>query len=221
MTLFSGRVVHEKEYELRRLINALRKVGKDRDYPVVHREAEFLFRCVYSWPDRPTVQQKGIVEHLEQLPGLLNGLKDRVRREHKKEAYERLIATMDELDISTLTEVWRNWNRIKEVIYSLAKDFILLDGLVRSFAAEIDPRLAYAVGESETVVRFEAKLLEILPKPRISPDDYDALLQEFEVALLEWRAAAIAPKNRERVDSRIQDAEARITELYALYLLDS
>lgn len=214
--------MYDKSRELRRLSALLRFAGESvRDYRLIlQKEVDWLRSYVLDDRISPTEQQKGVVEHLEQLPELLKKLKDGARREDMKEAYERLIATMDEkFDVSTLLEVWRNWDRSKEVIYLLAENVIFLEEAVRRVT--VAPSSTSAPNESTAADRFEAKVDEILPKPRITPEDYEALLRELETTLREWREANIAPKNRELLVDSFQDAEGWITELYVLSLLDS
>ncbi len=215
--------MYDKSRELRKLSTILRFAGESvRDYPrILQKEVDWLRSYVLDDRISQTEQQKGVVEHLEQLPELLKKLKDGARREDMKEVYERLIATiaMEEFGFFTLLEVWRHWDRSKEVIHSLAESVIFLEEAVRRVT--VAPSSVSAPDESTAAGRFEAKVDEILPKPRITPEDYEVLLRELEAVVREWREAAIAPKNRQLLVDRFRDAEGWITELYVLSLLDS
>lgn len=212
--------MYGKVTELKKLTRLLESIGQVKDFPVVRNEAYRLNHFAYSWKIDPAEARKGIVQHLEQLPGLLNDLKDRSRREDKKEAYELLISTiaMDEIGFFTLIEVWKNWDRSKAVIYSLAEYFIYWGGVVRRATIFTNP--ASDPCRSKAIDRLEAKAVEILPKPRVTPEDYEGLLKELETVVREWRETDITPEDRE-LDHILLDAEAWITELYVLSLLDS
>ncbi len=213
--------MYGKVTELKRLTRLLESIGQVKDYPAVRNEADRLNHFAYSLKIGPAEAQKGIVQHLEKLPDFLNDLKDRARREHKKEAYELLTARIeDEIDLFTLIEVWKNWDRSKEVIYSLDGYFIYWGGVVRRAIIFTNPA-SDPGSRSKAIDRFEAKVDEVLPKPRITPEDYEVLLRELEAVVREWREATIAPERRERVDNILLNAEAWITELDVLSLLDS
>lgn len=226
--------MYNKERELRGLIALLRSVQptSSRDYPIVLKEANLLDHL--EEVSSTTESRKLIVEHLEQLPSLLNGLKDRARREGKKEVYGSLIARLEEsrlipktkgTDFSILLAVWKHWDKSKEKVYALAEEALYGGRLVfkwqermqtlsfQEFLSEFEASLA--------VRRFVAKVEEILPQPKISPEDYEVLLQELEAVLADWREVYIDPENRESVDHLLLDAEGWITELYVLSLLDS
>ncbi len=224
--------MYDKEAELQRLIRLLRSIGRESDYPAVREEANFLFHSIYSWEFGPVEARRGVFEHLEQLPSFLNGLKDRARREDKKESYERLIAKMEkEIDLFTLLAVWKNWDRSKERVCSLAKEVFLVERQAKAWNfllgergdgySEFSPMIFGEPDESTAAGRFEVKVQEILPKPRITSEDYEVLLQELEDALDGWREVAVAPEEREYADGLILGAEGWITELYVLSLLDS
>ena len=218
------------EEGLQRLIILLRSIGKESDYPAVREEADFLFHSIYSWRFGTVEARREVVEHLEQLPGLLKMLKDRARREDKKEAYERLIAKMEnEIDLFTLLAVWKHRGRSKEKVCSLAKEVFLVERQARYWNfllgkrghSEISPIIFGEPDQSTAAGRFEVKVQEILPNPRITSKDYEVLLQELEAALDGWRNVAVVTEEREYADWLILGAEGWITELYVLSLLDS
>ncbi len=240
--------MYNKERELRGLIALLRSVQpmssrgwlgsqrRSRDYPILLKEANLLDHL--EEVSSTTENRKLIVEHLEQLPSLLNGLKDRARREDKKEVYGSLIARLEEsrlipktkgTDFSILLAVWKHWDKSKEKVYALAEGVLYGGRLAGDGKFKWQERmqtLSFQEFSSEAKVslairRFVAKVVEILPKPKITSEDYEFLLQELEAVLAGWREVDIDHKNRDRVDHLLLDAEAWITELYVLSLLDS
>ncbi len=199
--------------EQRRFVNLLRSVGAVKDYPAVRREAELLDHSTLGIIT--TEKHKVTVEHFEQLPGLLKKLKDRARREDKKDAYERLIAAVEGSDFSTLVAILRYWDKSKVLIHNTAGYIEYGDEQIRAFSA-----LPNSPVDHTAVERFVAKAQEILPQPKIAPKDYEVLLQEFDTVLANWRKLASHP-DRKIVKEVFLRAEGMYTDLYVLSLLVS
>lgn len=209
--------MYDIDGKLRSLTTLLRRIGKEDDYPDVWKEARFLNFYLGNLKFGPTEKRKLIVEHLEQLPDFLRSLKNRAHGENKKEAYERLIAKVEVSDFFALLAVWKHWDKSKDIVYNRVKEVIFRDETIRASITGSygDPVISPAAR------RFEAKVDEILPQPRITPEDYEVLLKELETVLEGWREVTVDPEEREYVDDLILNTEEWITELYVLSLLDS
>lgn len=199
--------------EQRRFIKLLRSVGTVKDYPAVRREADLLDHSTSGIIT--TEKRKVTVEHLERLPSLLKKLKDRARREDKKDAYERLIAAVEESDFSTLLAILRYWDKSKVLIHNIAGYIEYGDEHMRVFSNLSDSPVDPTAAE-----RFVSKVQEILPQPKITPEDYEVLLKEFDAVLADWRELAFPP-TRKIVKEVFLRAEGMAAELYVISLLDS
>lgn len=220
--------MRHKLNELERLINVLNSVGKVHDYATVRQEASWLRYYAFSNEPSPIERQRGIVKKLEELPSILERLRDRARKEEKKATYERLLAAVNE-SLPKLIDLWRYWDKSKEELYSMFQDVSYWNRTARIWEMRPDDRarpllifntLSEIIDQSLAPGRFEAKVEALLPKRKITPKDYEELLKEFQDSMAEWAGIPMTPENRASMEELLLPAQEHIANLYVLSILD-
>ena len=221
-------MIHNRNSELLRLAAVLRSIGLARDYPQVREESDWLNYYATSTQPTPLERRRGVIERLEKLPALLKGLRDRARLESKRKRYDSMIATL-EYGFPELLNLWRYWDKSKDEVYSILDDITLWARAVRRWeiveektfnSILIFSQITDAVDKKTPEGRFALKLQEVLPKPRIEPEDYQELIGELEDCLKEWNAVNMTLENKLQLQEINKKVEEHIAQLHVSSLMD-
>lgn len=221
-------MIHNRNSELQRLVLVLQSIGPAKDYPRVRKEADRLNYYATSTQPTPLERRRGVIESLEQLPELLKSLRDRARLESKSKRYDSIIATL-EYGFPELLNLWRYWDKSKDEIYSIFDDITLWGRSVRQLEITDEKpfhsilffsQINYAMDNKTPEGRFALKLQELLPKPRIEPEDYQELIRELENCLEEWNAVNMTLENKLQLREINKRVEEHIAKLHVSSLMD-
>lgn len=221
-------MIHNQNSELRRLASVLKSIGLAKDYPRVREEADWLNYYATSIQPTPLERRRGAIERLEKLPALLKNLRDRARLESKRKRYDSIIATL-EYGFPELLNLWRYWDKSKDEVYSILDDITLWARAVRQWEIVEEttansilffPEINNAMDEKTPEGRFGLKLQELLPKPRIEPEDYQELIGELEACLEAWNAVNMTSENKLKLQEINKKVEEHIAQLHVSSLMD-
>lgn len=221
-------MIEDRYSQLRRLIAVLKSIGLAKDYPQVREQAVWLNYYAGSKEPTPLERQNGVVGILEELPVLLADLRDRARRPDKKKRYDSIISTV-EFGFPDLLAMWRYWDKSKEEIYFMLNNLIDWARQVRYWTIveeeSLRPVLFFAeisnaVDEDTPDGRFHLKVLKLLPKPSIEPEDYQELIIELEQCIAAWPLVPMTEPNREQLEKILSKLDEYITQLLVSSLME-
>lgn len=221
-------MIDDRYSQLRRLIAVLKSIGLAKDYRLVREQADWLSYYASSNEPSPLERQEGVVAILEKLPSFLEELRDRARRPDKKKRYDSIISTV-KFGFPELLDMWRYWDKSKEEVYSMLNNLLDSARQVRYWTITKDDNLrpvlifaeiSNAVDENTPDGRFHLKVLKLLPKPRIEPEDYQELIVELEQCIEEWPLLTMTEHNKEQLEKILSQLDEYITQLHVSSLME-
>jgi hypothetical protein len=222
-------MIENRYNELRRLVSVLKSIGSTKDYPTIRDAANWLQYYSTSNQPSPVERQKGVVQKLQELPELLKTASERARKEEKKKRYDSILSTVN-YGFPTLLDSWRYWNKSKDELLSIVNNLTIWEREIKNWLAAEErfkgnsilffTDLNTEIDETKASGRFILKVQELLPKERVTVQDYETLIKELETCITEWGALNLSLDNQLKIHEFIVIIEGYISELHVRSLME-